>query len=74
MVFQVTERQDFDAETFAKDSELIRQELQNQRFQSLRRANLQQLRERHGDSILMNDAVLAPLREQQQSNPLNPLG
>jgi peptidyl-prolyl cis-trans isomerase D len=70
VVFQVTERKDFDAETFAQDAEGIRQELQQQRYQTLRQANLRQLRDKHGDAIVMNDRVLEPLRSTPQANPL----
>jgi len=70
VVFSVTERQDFDAEAFAQETETLRQELQQQRYQSLRRANLQELRARYGDAILMNDAILEPLRNRPSANPL----
>ena len=68
LVFEVTERKDFDAEVFAADRETLRREIQGARFQTLRRANLQVLRQRLEGSILMNDDLLEPLRER------NPLG
>lgn len=72
VVFEVTERRDFDQEAFEAEAESIRQELQGARFQTLRRANLQELRARMEGEILLNDAVLEPLRASQ--NTANPLG
>ena len=72
VVFEVTERQDFDETAFEAEAESIRQELQGSRFQTLRRANLQVLREQMEGEILLNDAVLEPLRSTPDSG--NPLG